>query len=301
MEIKKFLITGGTGFIGSNLGSELMKQGHFITVITRSPEKYKEEESKNQRFISWDANLVPEMEKTDVVVNLAGEILFGQRWTDSVKEKIYNSRINSTRKLVEAIKQAESKPRLLVSASAVGIYGDSGEDELDESSPLGDDFLAKVCIDWEKEAQKASAYNVRVVNPRFGIALEEYGGMLEQMKLPFSFFVGGSLGSGKQYVSWIHMRDLIRTIIYPVENEKIKGVYNATSPNPERMDKLAKAMGSVMNRPSIFRVPEFALKLVLGEAAQPALTSIKVQPRVLLENGFKFEYDDLREALADIL
>lgn len=301
MEPKTFLITGGTGFIGTYLRNELMKQGHIVVVITRSPEKYKPQEAKNQRFIGWDENLISEMEKTDVVINLAGENLFGQRWTESVKKKIYNSRIETTKKLVDAIKQSESKPELLISASGVNVYNDSGDEVLTEESPPGDSFLAKVCIDWEKEAQKASEFGVRVVNPRFGIALEDDGGMIEQMKLPFRFFVGGSLGSGSQYISWIHMRDMVRGIEFPVEMKEMTGPYNLCSPNPARMDELASAIGSSMNRPSIFKVPEFALKTVLGEAAQPVLSSLNIRPAKLLSCGFEFEFEDLREALADVL
>ena len=300
MDSKHILITGGTGFIGRYLGSELMKEGHFITIITRSPDKYKEEEAKNQRYISWDSDLISEMNTSDVVINLAGENLFGQRWTDGVKKSIYNSRILTTQKLVEAMKSADNPPELFISASAVGIYGDSGSKTLTEKSPAGDDFLAKVCIDWEKEAKKAPG-NVRVVCPRFGIALQDNGGMIEQLSIPFRFFVGGPLGNGSQYIPWVHMTDLCRAIQFPMEKKEIKGPYNVSSPNPETMNEIAKAMGSVMNRPSFFRVPEFALKLVLGEAAEPVLGSLNVQPEVLKNNGFVFMYEDLREAIADIL
>lgn len=165
MDTKKIIITGGTGFIGSYLCTELLKQGHFISIITRSPEKYSEEQSKNLRYIGWDDNLSKSMAETDVVINLVGESLFGKRWTESVKKSIYNSRIESTKKLVEAMEKSDSQPDLFISASAVGIYGDSGDKLLDESSPTGNDFLANVCKDWEKESKKAEKLGVRVVNP----------------------------------------------------------------------------------------------------------------------------------------
>lgn len=301
MESKRIVITGGTGFIGTFLAAQLLKAGHFLTLITRSPGKYAEKQAVNRSYIGWEDDLIHLMENTDVVINLAGENLFGQRWSDSVKENIYNSRIGTTRRLVAAMKAAGSPPELFISASAVGIYGDNGDTVLDESSKAGDDFLAEVCVDWEKESQEADAAGVRVANPRIGIVLHESGGMLEKMELPFRLFAGGPIGSGRQYVPWIHVGDLCRAIIYPMENPVISGPYNACSPEPVTMNELAKTLGRVMNRPSFFRVPECVLKTVLGEAAQPALSSLRVQPKVLRISGFEFEFEDLEEALADVI
>lgn len=306
MKPKKILITGGTGFIGRYLTSELMKEGHYLAIVTRSPAKYKEEEAENQRFISWDANFPGEMEKAEVIINMAGENLagdgpFGKRWTDTVKKKIYNSRIDTTRKLVEAINRAESKPEVLISASAINYYGDSGDQELDESDSPGTDFLADVCKDWENEALKASSDGVRVVIPRFGAVLEDDGGMLKKLKLPFSMFVGGPLGNGGQFISWIHMRDLCRSILFAIHHPELQGPYNATAPEPATMNELANEMGRVMNRPSFFKVPEFVLNIMLGEATAPILSSVRAQPKVLQKHGFKFEFEDIGEALADIL
>ena len=300
MDTKKIIISGGTGFVGSYLTNELLKQGHFISIITRSPEKYSEERSKNLQYIGWDNNLAKAMEEADVVYNLVGESLFGKRWTSSVKKAIYDSRIESTKQLVDAMSKAASKPGLFVSISAVGIYGDNGDKLLDESTEPADDFLARVCIRWEEESQKAANLGIRVANPRLGIVFEKDGGFLQLMKLPFLFFVGGPLGDGTQYLPWIHMNDVCRGLIYPMKNEELSGPYNLCSPEPATINHLADAMGNVLNRPSFFRVPEFVLKTVLGEAANPALASLNVQPKVLQISGFEFQFEDVEEALADI-
>jgi hypothetical protein len=300
--MKKILITGGTGFIGQELRAMLLREGNYITVITRNPKKYEDEAAKNQQFISWDGNLVEAMEVSDAVIHLAGEGIFDQRWTDEVKERIYDSRIESTRKLVAAMEKANDKPEVFVSASASGIYGNRGDDVLTESEPAEEeDFLAKVCIDWEAEAQKASAFGVRVANPRIGIVLEKGGGALEKMIPPFRFFVGGPVGDGKQYMSWVHRTDLCRALMYPLKNKELTGPYNVNAPNPVDMNEFAQSLGSVMNRPVIFRVPGFALELVYGEGAKPIMDSIRMQPKALQVAGFDFHFEELEEALSDIL
>src|SRR6056297_349625 len=300
MKEKNILITGGTGFIGGHLSEELLKGGHFLTIVTRSPEKYKSVSAKNQRFITLD-QVAERMPDIDIIINLAGESIFGQRWSDEVKNRIYESRINITRSLVDAMKAAEDRPELFISASAVGIYGDSGDTLLDEESSFGSDFLATVCEDWEEESKKAESLGVRVANPRIGIVLEKGGGVIEQMSTPFKLFVGGPVGSGDQYVPWVHMKDLCNAILFPLRDETFSGPYNACSPNPATMNELAKALGRVMNRPSMFKVPEFLLNIALGEAAEPILASLRVQPEVLQKADFKFEFEDLETALGDIL
>jgi uncharacterized protein (TIGR01777 family) len=296
-----FLITGGTGFIGQELRETLLKKGHNLVIVTRSSKKYEDEAATNQRFVSWDDDLISEMNSVDVVINLAGENIFGQRWNDEIKERIYNSRIDSTRSLVESMKQADKKPSVFISASASGIYGDQGDSILTEEHKAANDFLANVCVDWEKESQKAKEYGVRVVNPRIGIVFEDGGGALEKMIPPFKFFVGGPIGDGKQYMSWIHRSDLVNALIFPVEKEEMVGAYNVCSPNPATMIEVSDTLGDVMNRPSFFRVPTFALELAFGEAAQPITGSIRMQPKKLQVHGFEFRYEELEEALADIL
>lgn len=301
METKNILIAGGTGFIGRHLVDMLLREGHYITIITRSPDKYIEEQAKNRSYTGWDDNLEAVCSRHDVVVNLAGESLFGQRWTEAVKKRIYNSRIKNTRKLANAMSTAAVKPELFISASAVGIYGDRGDDKVTEADLPGDDFLARVCTDWEKEANRVSEAGIRVATPRLGIVLEKEGGMLSKMLPAFRFFVGGPIGSGEQYIPWIHMDDLCNALLFPFRNPEFSGVYNACSPSPETMATLAESVGNVMNRPSFFKVPEPLIRLVLGEAADPVTDSLRVFPARLTDTGFTFLYDDLEVALADIL
>jgi uncharacterized protein (TIGR01777 family) len=295
------IITGGTGFIGSYLRTQLLRDGHLLTIVTRNPKEYQNETAQNQRFVSWGSNLVGEMEKADAVINLAGSSIFGKRWTDEIKNRIHSSRIKSTQKLVEAIEQAKDRPSVMISASGADYYGDSGDNIIDETSDPGDSFLSKVCIDWEQAAQPVTGLGVRLAIPRIGVVLEEDGGALQQMLMPFKFFVGGSIGSGDQYFPWIHMLDLCRGLIFPLENEFLEGPYNLNAPNPVTMDEFASELADQLNRPSIFRVPEFVLDIVLGEAANPVITSKRMQPKKLQQQGFDFRFEYLRQALGDIL
>lgn len=301
MNNKKFLISGGTGFIGQYLTRALLRNGHYVTIITRSPEKYSEKQAKNRSYVGWEEDLAEVCSGQDVVINLSGESLFGQRWTTEVKERIYNSRVESTRRLVDAMSRSEAKPGLFISASAVGIYGDRGDEKLTEATPPADEFLARVCKAWENEAVRATGSGIRVAIPRLGIVLEKDGGMLSKMLPAFRIFAGGPVGGGEQYIPWIHMEDLCNAILHPIYDSEFSGVYNASSPSPEPMSELAKTIGSVMNRPSFFKVPESLVRLVLGEAADPVTDSLRVYPARLTEAGFNFRYEDLELALADIL
>lgn len=295
------LITGGTGFIGTELRDMLLQKGHYLTIITRSPKEYENETAKNQQFISWNDDLVENMEETDAVINLAGSSIFGKRWTNEVKKKILNSRVDSTRQLVEAAKKAENPPEIMVSASAVGYYGDRGDDILTENEPAGNSFLSRVCVKWEGAASEIEDIGVRLATPRIGIVLDTGGGAMLQMLTPFKMGVGGPIGSGNQYFPWIHMYDLCRGLIFPLENENFEGSYNLNAPNPVTMNGFADKLGEVLRRPTFLRVPEFALNLVLGEAADPILESLRVQPKKLQQAGFEFRFPYVKEALADIL
>jgi uncharacterized protein (TIGR01777 family) len=298
--MKHILITGGTGFIGKELRRILLQEGYNLIIVTRNPKKYDDEKAKNQKFISWNDDLTEAMNSTDVVIHLAGENVFSQRWSDEVKKVIYDSRIDSTRKLVDAMRNADSQPEVFISASGSGFYGNGGDSIKTESDQVGDDFLAEVCKDWEAESQKATEFGVRVANPRIGIVLEKDGGAMEKMIPPFQLFVGGPVGDGKQFMSWVHRDDMVQALIFPVENE-IQGPYNVCAPIPVTMNTFAAVLGEVMHRPSFFRVPKIALEIMYGEGAKPILDSIRMKPAILQEKGFEFEYDDLEEALADIL
>ncbi len=295
------LITGGTGFIGSELRPMLLQQGHYLNIITRNPQQHRSDRAKNQQFISWNDDLTAAMDTADAVINLAGEPIFGQRWTAEVKRRMYASRVKGTKRLVNAIKEAEQPPEVMISASAMGYYGNRGADILSEEEPSGNDFLAQICENWEYAAQSVQETGIRLAIPRFGIVLETGGGALKYMLPPFKFFIGGSIGQGTQYFPWIHRHDLCRGLIFALENENFEGIFNLNAPNPVTMNEFASAVGDVLNRPAMFRVPEPLVEMVLGEAAGPILASLRAQPIRLKEAGFEFQFEDVREALSEIL
>lgn len=295
------LITGGTGFIGSGLRKLFLREGHYLRIITRRPAKHGSEQSKNQKFISWDANLPESMQWANAVINLAGENIFGQRWSSEVKQKIYSSRIDSTNKLVAAIKNTDVPPEVMISGSAVGYYGDRGTKVLDEEASAGNDFLAKVCADWERAAQPVKESGVRLVLSRTGVVLQKGRGMLKQILRPFNLFAGGPIGRGSQYVPWVHHYDLCRAYAFLLNDSEAKGAFNICAPDPVTMDYFAQVLGEAMNRPSKLKVPEWVLKIALGEAATPALESIRAHPEHLLQLNFDFKYNYLKEALAEIV
>jgi uncharacterized protein len=299
---KKIVITGATGFIGRNICSKLIARGDEITIFTRSVEKAKKIIPGASKYIAWDYSLndwYDEISGKDAVINLAGESLLSKRWSEEHKNEVRDSRINSTRALVEAIQLSAERPKTFISASAVGFYGDS-ESEVDELSQKGKGFLAELVNDWEKEAAKVEELNVRRVCIRIGIVLDENDGALAKMILPFRLFVGGPLGSGKQWMPWIHVDDLVNIFLFALDNEQVEGIINGVSPNPVRMNDFAKSIGKVMNRPAIFKVPEFVLKLILGEASKTIITGANVFPGKAIRLGYKFNYSDLEKALEEI-
>ncbi len=300
-------MTGGTGFIGGHLSRLLLARGDSITIATRNPEKRAAQTEDNGgsnrvRFVPVDKDLSSYMDGSDVVVNLAGENLFGKRWTKKVKKRLYDSRIQLTRSLVDAMRQLDKKPDVFLSGSAVGYYGDCGSEKLTEKRGAGNDFLARMCHDWENTALDAENLGIRVVLSRTGVTLGREGGALATLLPVFKAFIGGSVGSGTQYFPWIHIDDVCESMVFAVRNKDLAGPFNATAPKPVTMNEFARTLGDVVSRPSLFRVPEFALNMVLGNDAASMITnSHRAIPARLRENGFTFRYDDIGQALGQIM
>ena len=297
----KVFITGGTGFVGKALSFRLTSQGHEVTVLTRGIPKQGGSKS-GLRFVQGDPTRKGPWQEAvagqDLLINLAGTSIFG-RWTEERKRDLRESRIATTRNLVEAI---PSKSRMaLLSTSAVGFYGFHGDEPLDESSPPGSDFLAMLARDWEEEAVKAQEKGARVVLTRFGIVLGQDGGALDQMVRPFRWFVGGPLGSGLQWLSWIHMEDLVSAILHLLARPELSGPFNLTAPNPVQNRDFSKSLGKVLNRPSWMPAPGFMVRLVLGEFGSVILKGQRVFPRRLLDAGFSFQYPEIEGALRNVL
>lgn len=293
----KIAVSGGTGFIGRPLVAHLQKAGHHVLVLTRDVAAATKKDP-SVTYVSWD-EVDDAVHGSDALINLAGENLFGKRWTTEVKKSILESRVDATVSLVQSMQRAEEgrRPSVFLSTSAVGYYGDADNRLLTEESPPGDDFLAYVCVRWEEEAQKAPA-DVRVVNPRMGIVLHPEGGALEQMLLPFKLFVGGAIGSGDQYFPWIVRRDVVLIFEFLLKNTAIRGPVNIVAPESATMSEFARALGTALSRPSLFKVPEFALSFALGgEAASAVTASQRAVPNVLQEAGFEWEFPKLQEAL----
>lgn len=303
----KVAITGATGFVGSRLVERLQGEQQEVIAWVRNPDKARQ---KFPAATFPQVTIVPytplergpwqdTIEGCDAVVNLAGEPI-ADRWTPQKQQAILESRALGTRRIVEAIQQAAHPPQVLVNASAIGYYGASETATFVEDNPPGNDFLSKVCQDWEATAQSVTAPGCRVVILRTGIVLA-YGGAIERMLLPFQLFAGGPIGSGSQWFSWIHRDDLVNIICTALQQPTWRGVYNATAPNPVKMTEFCATVGDVLSRPSWLPVPGFALELLLGEAAQVVLEGQRVLPQRLLAAGFEFQYPDLKPALQQFL
>jgi len=298
------LVSGGTGFIGSRVCTALHKQGDTVHVLSRNPTRAQTKLKSVRAVYGWnpETEKLPSEATSDVkaVVHLAGETIAG-RWNAEKKRRIRDSRILSTRNLVESLAEVSTKPDVLVCASAIGYYGDSGDDHFTEVSPVGTDFLAKVCQEWETEAQKADAFGIRVVMVRIGLVLGLGGGLLTQVLPPFKMGVGGILGSGRQWMSWIHVDDVIGIVIHALENEEIRGPLNATAPVPVRNVEFTKTLGTVLRRPTLLPVPTFGLRLMMGEFADFVVLSQNVLPEKTEVSGYEFRYRTLEPALRDLL
>ena len=300
----KIVLAGGTGFLGRPLSNALTSRGHQVVVLSREA---RSSSTPGIRYVAWQADgstgsWAQEVNGADAIVNLAGASIGDKRWTQARKQELRESRVLATRSLVSAVREAASRPTVFVQGSAVGYYGTSETQTFDESFPPGQDFLGDLAMAWEAEAHPAATLGCRLVLVRTGIALEKDGGVLAEMQRPFTFFVGGPMASGRQYLSWIHRDDWIAMVIWALETPSVSGVINATAPDPVTNAVFSKALGRAMHRPSWIPVPAFALRIVVGkEFADAGLINgqrvLPVRPQAL---GFTFKYPTIESALAAI-
>lgn len=299
----KVIITGGSGLIGRALSAQLVEGGHQVVILTRAPERVKIV-LPGVRLQKWDgitargwAHL---LEDTDAIVNLAGENLSAGRWTDARKQSIRDSRVNSGRAVVEAVKASQCKPAVLIQASGVGYYGVKDPALLDESAVNGDDYLSDISRDWEAATEPVESLGVRRVVIRSGVVLSPRGGALARMLLPFRLFVGGPLGSGRQWLSWIHLEDEVRAIRFLIDHPTAEGAFNLVA-EPVTNARFAKTVGSIMHRPSFIPVPAFMLRLVLGEMSTVVLDGQRASSSKLTDLGFQFKFWSLESAIKDLV
>lgn len=294
----KILIAGSSGLIGSALFSRLKQERHQVsTLVRRAPASAGE--------IQWDpaSRAIDEarLEGTEAVIHLGGASIAGKRWNDAYKQEIRDSRVNSTRLLSEALARMPQKPEVFLCASALGYYGERGDELLTENSPQGSGFLPDVTAEWEAATASASEAGIRVCNMRIGVVLSKTGELPRSMLLPFKLGLGGKLGNGRQYMSWIHLDDVVGAFLHAINNRTLTGPINLSAPNPVTNAEFTRALARVLSRPALFTVPGFALRIAMGEMAKFALASSRMQPERLAESGFTFEWQHIEPALRDIL
>jgi uncharacterized protein (TIGR01777 family) len=306
------MIVGGTGLVGGGLASDLVADGHSVVILSRRPEAAARRFSAGE-VVAWDgrthAGWGRHVDGVDAIVNVAGETIGGtnlaqiffQRWTAAKKRRILESRANAGRAIVEAIKAAQKKPAMLLQMSAVGYYGPRGDEDIDENAAPGTDFLAGVCVEWERSTEEVEQLGVRRVVVRTGLVLSTRGGLFPVVLLPFRLFVGGPLGSGRQGFSWMHAEDHRRALRFLIESPKAAGVFNLTSPNPVSNEQLGREVARSLHSPYWFPTPAFLLRLALGEKSMLVLEGQRVIPRRLTEAGFDFLHPELGTALEDLL
>lgn len=299
----RIVITGGTGLIGSEVARDLGSAGHEIVILTRNPTTA--ELPTNTRAVQWDgktatgwSNLI---DGDTAIVHLAGESIASGRWSEGKKRRIRESRVESGKAVLAAIRQASEKPRVLLQGSAVGYYGPRGDEVVTESHPPGNDFLANVCVEWEASTAEAESLGVRRAILRTGIVLSPKGGALPKMALPFRLMAGGSLGSGRQWMPWIHIADEVGAIRFLIEREDARGPFNLTAPRPLTNRDFSHALGKALRRPSFAFAPSIALRAVLGEMADMLLQGQRAVPHRLMEMGYAFRYPEALPALRNLL
>lgn len=297
----KALITGASGLIGKAVGAALEEKGWDLLLASRS-------EPKDERHIRWTVEEgfqeedLPRLERLDALIHLAGENVAGLRWSEEKKKAIRDSRVLGTRSVIEAFSRLKEKPKVFVAASAIGFYGDRGDEEMTEASPAGDNFLAGISKEWEAESRRAEDLGIRTVLLRTGIVLSKEGGALATMLLPFKLGVGGVVGSGKQWMSWVSLDDVVAVVVYALDNEHLRGAINIVAPHPVTNEEFTKTLGEVLYRPTILPLPGFAVNMIFGEMGEALLLdSTRVIPKRLEEAGFEFSYPDLKAALEHAL
>ena len=299
----KILIAGGTGFIGKAMLRAWASE-HELAVLTRNPARAQPSLPEGVRTVGWDGATLGDwtqsLEGVDALINLAGEPI-AQRWTPAVKQRLWDSRVKTTELLAQAVQQAATPPRVLLQASAIGIYDQNPDTVADESRPPGSGFLADLGKAWEAAAQPVQERGVRLCLMRIGVVLGEGGGALERMLTPFKLGVGGPIGSGRQWLSWIHLDDVVGAAAFLLNRAELSGAFNFTAPTPVTMNEFARTLGRVLLRPAVFRAPAFALRLMLGEGAEFLLQGSRVLPQRLQEAGYAFRYPTLEAALRNLL
>jgi uncharacterized protein len=301
----RVIITGGTGLIGRQLAASLVENGHNAVVLSRDPQRHQEQMADGVQLVAWDAQS-PQgwgelADGADAMVNLVGENLSAKPWSPAQKRRIRESRLNGGKALVEAIRQAKNKPKVLIQASGVNYYGPCGDEIITEDHPAGSDFLSQVCVDWEASTAEVEKMGVRRAITRSGVVLDKKEGALPRFLLQFRLFAGGPLGNGRQWLSWIHPQDEINAIRFLIDHPDARGAFNLASPNPKTNRDFGKAIGRVLHRPALIPVPAFTIKLVFGEMSIVVLKGQRAVPQRLVDMGFQFSHPEIQEAVKDVI
>jgi uncharacterized protein len=301
----RILVSGSTGLVGTALVESLEKEGHRVARLVRHGTTVRGGDRGQTERISWDPAAsefdAAAAEGADALVHLAGASIAGGRWSAARKELLRTSRVDATRHLIGALAKLQRPPRVVLAASAIGFYGDRGDETLAETSAAGSDFLAGLCQKWEEEVGRGCQFGARVVNLRFGVILAKHGGALPQMAMPIKWGVGGKLGSGRQWISWVTLAETVRIVAFALADPALAGPVNVVSPNPAQNSEFTKVLARTLHRPALFPAPRFALRLALGEMADALLlSSQRVLPAKLAAAGYSFEQPDLEEALGSI-